>query len=217
MNTAKSLGGVASFVVAAVVALAPAAVAAGTNGGSPVAESQNAAAQAASEDADPAVPPDTVVPRDRPQEPTTTTTTTTTVPPRTTRPPPTTDPPGTNADESEPAPPSTSGRLSDDILIGIAVQFRSFAPPAWTASEESVIWANLEATDLSGDLAGLRALREGLEPVVDVSGTFTRPGPSLRGSFIPTAILGALAAWATISGFERREKRKKKAPGHMVR
>lgn len=102
--------------------------------------------------------------------------------------------------------PSTTatGRLNDDVLIGIAMSHRSFAPPAWTATERSLVRSSIRAADISRALAGSRELRRDREPITDVSAMFTRTGPSLGSQLIPAALLGVLIAWATITGFERK-------------
>jgi hypothetical protein len=107
----------------------------------------------------------------------------------------------------EPTGPGGTGRIADDILIGIALEIRNFAPPAWTASEESAIRARLEATNLSGSVSRGLDIRDDRSPVTDVAGTFTRPGPSIRNQFAPAAILGAILAWALITGLETRRRK----------
>ena len=114
-------------------------------------------------------------------------------------------PPSGNGDRSDDL--TGAGDYGDDILIGIALQQRNFAPPAWTASEAWRFRASLTAASLSGAVSGVQALREDLDPVTDVTGAFTRPGTPVRSRFLPTAIFGALLAWATVTGIERRKGR----------
>ena len=124
------------------------------------------------------------------------TTTTTTLPTTTTRPP--------GAGDTPPTGSSGTAAPRNDVLIGIAIQHRSFAPPAWTATEESAIRAGVRAAALSEALPGVRVLRGDLAPLTQVAAPLTRPGPGVRSRFVPTALFGALLAWATITGFERR-------------
>jgi hypothetical protein len=155
-------------------------------------------------------PPDHANPQGAPHA----TTTTSAPPPTTTTSTTATTTPRREANDETDDPPEAagSGGFGSDILSGLALQYRTFAPPGWTASEESAIRSRLEATDLSQAVAGIPTIRDGRDPVVGVSGTFTRPGPSVRSSFVPTAILGALVAWASITGIETRKRRTKKAP-----
>ena len=145
-----------------------------------------------SEDPDKGGPPDHADLQGKPQATTTTSTTTTSTVP----------PPG---DGNRSDDLTGAGDYRGDILIGIALQQRNFAPPAWTASEVSAIRASLTAAGLSGAVSGVQALREDLDPVTDVTGAFTRPGTPVRRRFLPTAIFGALLAWATVTGLDRRK------------
>lgn len=110
---------------------------------------------------------------------------------------------GNNSGDTSSAAPI--GRRNDDVLIGIAMSYRTFAPPAWTATERSLVRESIQAADISRAVAGNRELRRDREPITDVSAMFTRTGPSLGSQLLPAALLGVLIAWATITGFERKK------------
>lgn len=158
--------------------------------------------------ADDGPPPDHADPKGKPH-----TTTTTSAAPSTT----TTAPPTTTTTTLPPPPPPTGGGgpvpgsddpVAADTVIGIAIQQgRDLAPPAWTTADKAALRAHLGATDLSSAPIGARELRGEWEPLSGEFVMFTRPGSSVRSRFIPTAIFGALLAWATITGFERRNRR----------